>query len=227
MVGERFMGSMDPFLKFGFEFLAACLETLHPDEKGLPVNAQDDLKRQEGILQGKVKEVAVIQGNTLTGQHADQFTLSAPVVIDEHLKSLSGKVKPKFEFKIEIGERRDIEMLDYAASECPVLLQGHQIRFPFTECVANLGHCNQWRSFRVVAVVNRDRIEEISGNPGECQEQNLAHGFRDAVCCQIPVDIFAKGRGPMADMITFTKAVETGSIDFEKSRRGGKFRKFV
>jgi hypothetical protein len=166
VVGERFMGSMDPFLKFGFEFLAACLETLPPDQKGLPVNAQDDLKRQEGILQGKVKEVAVIQGNTLTGQHADQFTLSAPVVIDEHLKSLSGKVKPKFEFKIEIGERRDIEILDYAASECPVLLQGHQIRFPFTECVANLGHCNQWRTFRVVAVVNRDRIEEISGDPG-------------------------------------------------------------
>ena len=77
MVGERFVGAVNPLLEFRLSLLASSGYTLEPDPEGFPVDAEDDLQREEGVLKGEPQEGGVGEGNTGSREGADEFLLLA------------------------------------------------------------------------------------------------------------------------------------------------------
>jgi hypothetical protein len=69
-------------LKVRVTLLSSCLVSFEPEKKCLPVNAKNNLQGHERIFETEAKEVWVAQGNPLSAQEANQFTLLAPVIID-------------------------------------------------------------------------------------------------------------------------------------------------
>ena len=59
MVGERFVGTVDPLLEFRLPLLAAGGNSLEPDPQGFPVDTEDHLQGEEGILLGEAQQRGV------------------------------------------------------------------------------------------------------------------------------------------------------------------------
>lgn len=102
MVGERFVGAVDPALQFRVRLLASCGDPLAPNPEGLPMDAEDDFECEEGVFEGEPKQRVVGEGNTGAGQGAYEFLLLATVVVDEKAESISGEVEPEVKFQIKV-----------------------------------------------------------------------------------------------------------------------------
>jgi len=125
IVGERFVRAVDPLLKFWMRFLATGREAFKPKKKSMPVDAYDDLKRQERVFEGKEQEVPISEGNAFSSQNTDELTVLSTVIINEDLKAITGEMEAKIKLEIEIGEWRNIEVLHHATLKSPIFVEGN------------------------------------------------------------------------------------------------------
>jgi hypothetical protein len=102
MVGERFVRTVNSGLKFWVSLFTACGKAFQPDKKSMPVDPENHLKGQQGILEGEEEKIPVGERDAFSGQDTEEFAIITPVVIDKNLQLLIRKVKTKIKFEIEI-----------------------------------------------------------------------------------------------------------------------------
>jgi hypothetical protein len=217
MVGERFVGTVDPLLEFRLPFLAAGGDSLDPDPQGFPVDPEDHLESEKRILQGEAEKRGVRQRDPVPRQHADEFLFPSSVIVDEQTQSFPGLVESEIELKVEVREGGDIEVLHGAEMEGALRGDRDKIWLPLAEGIAHLSHGGQWFSFRIKTEKDRDGVEDISQEPRQGEEQDPSDGSRDSLFTQIAENIFP-GRGrPVGDVVRVAVGIQAGTIDPEES----------
>ena len=87
MVGERFVRSIHPPLKFGSGLLAPRGESLEPEAKCLPVDSKDDPEGQQRIFQGKAEQGCVAEADLPTRKRGEELPMLPAVVVDRDPQS--------------------------------------------------------------------------------------------------------------------------------------------
>ena len=134
------MGTMHPLLKIWVGLLAPCRESLHPKEQGLPVDPDDHLKGQKGVLERKTQEGGITERDELSSEEADEFWLIFPEFINGNPEVLIRQVESKIKEEIKVGERGNIKVFHDMRMEGSLGCEGDKIRFPLAEGIANFGH---------------------------------------------------------------------------------------
>lgn len=221
------MRSVDSALEFGLGLLSAGLQPLEPEEERLPMDAEDDPKGEEGVFEGKPQKSAVSEGNAFSGQGAEEFALLAAVIVDENTQGFLRKVEPEIEFEIEIGKGGDVIVLHDTTMEGAIPSERHKVGLPFPEGIPHLRDRGEGRPCFVEAVIDGDRIEDVTEHSWESQQENPADLGSQALIPEVSCDILPGGRGSMTDMIALPKAVEAGPVDSQQAKRSSQQREFL
>ena len=126
-------------------------------------------------------------------------------------------MKTEIKGEIEIGERGDIEVFHNMRVKCSFSSERDKIRFPLTECIANLCYRGKGISLRIKTEIDRNRIEDIAEYPWQCEEQDASDRFLDSLQLEVAGDILPDRRGSVTDMVALVKTVESGTVDLQQT----------
>jgi hypothetical protein len=227
VVGERFVRTVNSGLKFWVSLFAPGGEAFQPDKKSMPVDPGNDLKGQQGILDGEEEKIPICERDAFSGQNTEELAIIPSVIIDKNLQVIIRQVKTKIKFEIEIGEWRDIEVLHHSPVECAVLLEGNKIRFPLSERVPYLRHGGEGGTLQVEAVINRDGVENVSRDSGEGEQLDHSDRLVDPLILEVTGYVFPNRGGSVTDVIVFAEAVKGGAVHLEQAEGRVKCFEFV
>jgi hypothetical protein len=174
-----------------------------------------------------MQQFGVGERKTGSGQGADEFLVLTSVIVDQQSETFPGKVKPKVEFQIQVGEWGDVEMLHGPQGEGALLGDRYKVGLPLSEGVADFGHGGQRFSLPVEAEEYRDGIEDMTENPRECQQEDFSDRSIDSLLPKVAEDILPSRGSAVGDVIGITEGIESGAVHPEKAQAPVEFPEFV
>lgn len=164
----------------GLEFrafsFAARAVSLHPQQKGVPVNSEKDADRDRGEAERVESESGVADRSTFADQGASEIRALPRLVAlsDADSKSLIRSAKVEVEGGIQITEWRYVEFFGVALSEalCPVF--SDEKKFLLVERVIHFGDGIKWIAVFIVYEVKGDWVEDVTKGTKVSEEVDRA-----------------------------------------------------
>jgi len=116
-VGDRGVRAVEVALIGSSGGLGEPRQAAEPEQGGVPVNQSDDAEGDRGILQREPRQPGAGEFAAGAGERAGERALGADVVVDLDGKALTGTAKGEIEGGVDVGERRNVEMLGGAEVE--------------------------------------------------------------------------------------------------------------
>ena len=215
-----------------------------PEQKGMPVNAGYDAKREERVLDRVPRKS--IRGQLLlrSSQGAAKRTNGVRVIVDLDRQPIARSVQLKIELHINVGKRRNIKVFRHAQSEDGVRARvgcRKKIEFHLAKGVRYLREYGDRGSIAILAKIERDRVEQRSDDARQRHKHDSAARKIGPSLARVGDDsLFQRlaGSGVLVwwsdalrfirrKVVTLAKRVQVGLIEREEGEGPVKVRQFI
>jgi hypothetical protein len=186
------------------------------------MNGKNDSKGEQWIFESTGDKGRVREWATFSRQVGDEHPILSVPIIDVDLQMFAGNAKFKVEIQIQTEERRDVKMFRRRETEAAAVLQTTQhIGFLFVKSVGHLSHRTDGLIFRIETIVEADRIEDVTDDPGKGEEFDSSDGARiHAVFPKNLEDVFFHVGPVLNDVVGIEEGKQIESVPAEKSELG-------
>src|SRR6202142_2644106 len=183
---DRLVGAVQGALVARARRLGEPRDALKAQPEGVEVDEQDHLDGNEGVLERVPCQPGRREGPPAARERAGKRPLRPGVVVYAYREAVVGSAQPEVERHVDIRERGDVEELRDPGIErgrAPAAREGagpQEVRLHLAERVRHLGDRGRPPARRVVAEIERDRVEQVSRHAGKRQQQDAAARYLHA-----------------------------------------------